>query len=201
MNRAYSVLNVKSVNQEKRILAGMATTPSVDRVGDIIDPKGIQFKNPMPFLWQHDHRAPIGTVTFEEPTEEGIVFSAEIARVAEPGVLKDRTDEAWQSIELGLVRAVSIGFRPIEYSFMDNGGVRFSSCEVFELSAVTIPANADAVITAIKSIDTDLRKKLGIKDATVDKHAALSPMRVVRMDQPLRDRSEPYVLRTIIRNT
>jgi len=152
--RAYSRLEVKDVNEDRRIIRGIATTPGTDRVGDIIEPLGVKFKNPLVFLWQHNHTQPIGTVRFEKPTEDGIRFEAEIPVISEAGLLKDRVDEAWQSIKLGLVRAVSIGFRAIEYSFMDNGGIRFSQCEVFELSAVTIPANADAVITGIgKSMD------------------------------------------------
>jgi len=151
-DRAYAVLTVKAVNEDKRVIRGVATTPAVDRVGDIIEPLGVKFKNPLPFLWQHNHDQPIGTVKFDNPTEDGINFEAELPVVEEEGTLKARIDEAWQSIKLGLVKAVSIGFRPIEYSFIDGGGIRFSETEVFELSAVTIPANADAVITA-KSMD------------------------------------------------
>src|SRR5690625_4254453 len=141
VQRAYSCIEVKAVNEDRRVVRGIATTPGVDRVGDIIEPMGVSFKNPLAFLWQHKHDQPIGTVRFEQPTDDGIEFEAEIAKTDEPGRLKDRLDEAWQSIKLGLVRAVSVGFRPIEYAFMDEGGIRFIKSEVFELSAVTIPAN------------------------------------------------------------
>lgn len=154
-NRAYSFLAVKSIDEDKRIISGVATTPTVDRIGDIIDPMGVKFSNPMAFLWQHRHDQPIGNVKFEKPTKDGIDFEAHIASTDEPGTLKDRLDEAWQSIKMGLVRAVSIGFRPIEYAFMETGGIRFTECEVYELSAVTIPANADALIQHIKSVQGD----------------------------------------------
>src|SRR5690606_36619886 len=147
--RAYSCVEVKSVNEEKRIIRGVATTPTVDRVGDIVEPLGVRFKNPLALLWQHQHDMPIGTVKFAKPTEEGITFEAEIPTIDEPGTLRDRIEEASQSINIGLVRAVSIGFRPIEYAFMDNGGIRFSETEVFELSAVTIPANQQALIASV----------------------------------------------------
>jgi HK97 family phage major capsid protein/HK97 family phage prohead protease len=151
--RAYSYLTIKAVNEEKRIIRGIATTPAVDRVGDVVEPLGVKFNNPMPFLWQHDAHKPIGTVKFDKPTKDGITFEAELPSLDEPGTLKDRVDEAWQSIKLGLVRAVSIGFRAIEYSFIENGGIRFSETEVYELSAVTIPAQAEAVMTSIKNMD------------------------------------------------
>ena len=167
MTRAYSLLTVKAVDEDKRVIRGVATTPGVDRVGDIVEPLGVTFKNPLPFLWQHKHDKPIGTVKFDKPTAEGITFTAELPEIAEEGTLRDRIEEAWQSIKTGLVRAVSIGFRPIEYAFMDEGGIRFIKTEVYELSAVTIPANAQALITGtgkafdaaavakIKSFDTN----------------------------------------------
>ncbi len=151
--RAYSSLVIKSVDEGKRIIRGIATTPAPDRVGDIVEPLGVKFTNPMPFLWQHDHKKPIGQVKFDKPTAEGITFEAEIFSLDEPGVVKDRLDEAWQSIRIGLVRAVSIGFRAIEYTYIDAGGIRFTESEVYELSAVTIPAQAEAVMTSIKNMD------------------------------------------------
>lgn len=218
MNRAYSLLSVKSIDEEKRIVRGIATTPSVDRVGDIIDPLGVKFKNPLAFLWQHQHDKPIGSVKFDKPTKDGITFEAEVAKVDEPGTLKDRLDEAWQSIKSGLVRAVSIGFRPIEYSFIENGGIRFSETEVYELSAVTIPANSDALIHAIKSlddekclewakqIDSSVRFCRNIKDDPLpqipeqtEPAATGKTVRVVKLDDRARDRAEPFVIRKIKR--
>ncbi|MBO9589074.1 phage major capsid protein [Devosia sp.] len=152
-SRAYSLLTVKSVEEGKRIIRGVATSPTVDRVGDIVEPMGVTFKNPLPLLWQHMHDKPIGTVVFDEPTEEGITFTAELPIIEEAGALRDRIEEAWQSIKANLVRAVSIGFRAIEYAWIDDGGIRFIKTEVYELSAVTIPAQPDAVITSLKNLD------------------------------------------------
>lgn len=164
MHRAYSVLEVKNLDAEKRVITGIATTPSTDRMDDIVEPLGVEFKNPMPLLWQHRHDSPVGEVKFEKPTKNGIRFTAKIAKIDEPGKLKDRLDEAWQSVKSGLVKAVSIGFRNIEHSVMENGGWRFLKTEVYELSLVTIPANADATIQTIKSIDQELRAASGRSD-------------------------------------
>lgn len=155
MNRAYSILTVKAVDDVKRTISGTATTPTTDRMGDIIEPLGIQFKNPMPLLWQHDAKKPVGEVRFKKPTDEGIDFDAKITdpEKAESPTLKDRLMEAWDSVKLGLVRGVSIGFMPHEFNFMKDGGLRIEKSEVFELSLVTIPANAEATIMQIKSAD------------------------------------------------
>lgn len=152
-NRAYSLLQVKSVDEERRVIKGIATTPAPDRVGDIVEPLGVKFQNPMPLLWQHRHDSPVGKVRFDKPTAKGITFTAELSQIDEPGTLKDRLDEAWQSVKLGLVSAVSIGFRALKYDVMSEGGLRFKETEVYELSLVTIPANSQAIIAAVKSLD------------------------------------------------
>jgi HK97 family phage major capsid protein/HK97 family phage prohead protease len=158
MDRAYSILNVKKVDEEERVLRGVATTPDTDRMGDIIVSTGVKFKNPSPLLWQHQSDKPVGTVRFDKATDEGITFEAKMPKIEEPGTLKDRVDEAWQSIKAGLVTAVSIGFRPLKdgMEFLDGGGIKFLKTEVLELSLVTIPANAKATINQVKSIDDSL---------------------------------------------
>lgn len=151
--RAYAAFEVKALDSSKRTFKGWATTPAVDRVGDIINPLGASFKNPLPLLHQHRHDMPIGLVRFSPPTAKGIEFEAEIPSIEEPGPLKDRLDTAWGEIKHGLVRAVSIGFRPIKYAYMEDGGIDFQETEIYELSSVSIPANATAIINAVKSMD------------------------------------------------
>jgi len=153
VQRAYSLFDVRELSDEKRIFKGWATTPAADRMGDTINPLGATFKNPLPLLHQHDHRSPIGLVRFSKPTKDGIEFEAEIPVIDEPGPLKDRVDTAWGEIKHGLVRAVSIGFRALKYAFRDDDGIDFQEVELYELSAVTIPANAEAIISAVKSMD------------------------------------------------
>lgn len=171
MNRMYSVLTVKAVEEDQRIIRGTATTPNPDRVGDIVEPLGVQFKNPMPLLHQHDHDKPVGTVTFDAPTTGGITFEARLPKIDDAGPLRDRIETAWGELKAGLVRAVSIGFRALEYAWMDDGGIRFTKSEVLELSLVTVPANADAVISTIKSIDRPLLAASGKQPMASDRPA------------------------------
>jgi HK97 family phage prohead protease len=152
--RAYSRFETKSVNDSLRILEGLATTPTPDRLGDVVEVAGAQFELPLPFLWQHDAGQPVGEVIEATPTKAGISVRVRIARSDEPGTLKDRLDMAWQSIKMKLVRGLSIGFAPLEYSYMEEtGGYRFIKWAWLELSAVTVPANAEASIATIKSFD------------------------------------------------
>lgn len=168
MKRAYSVFTVKEFDEERRELSGIASTPSPDRLGDVVEPKGAIFKLPIPLLWHHQSMKPIGHVTEATIGEAGIEVKARIERIEEPGTLKDRLDEAWQSIKIGLVRGLSIGFNPVESARIENTWAEhFLKWEWLELSAVTIPANADASITAIKSADHLARAATGAKGLPV----------------------------------
>lgn len=201
-NRAYSFIQIKSLDEKTRIIEGIASTPSPDRVGDIVQPMGAKFKLPLPFLWQHEHAAPIGHVVEASLSPQGIAFKAQIAQTDEPGKLKELLDFAWQCIKMKLVAAVSIGFRPIKYAFLTEGGIEFEEWDWFELSAVTIPAQADATINAVKSIDAGLRKAAGVAEPDIpqpDEPAATGKGRVVKLQEPARDGAKPFVIRTIRR--
>lgn len=173
-NRAYSILTEKSIKEDDDFvrIEGIATTPSPDRVDDVVDPMGAEFVLPMKLLLQHDHHLPVGNVTFARPTAKGTPFSAEIPRVKEPGRVKDRVDEAIHSLKYGLISAVSIGFRPLEIEHLKSGGIKFTRWLWYELSLVTIPANAEAIITTVKSLDrVALQSALG--HGNVDKSVRL----------------------------
>lgn len=155
MTKAYSTLTVKSVseNDDERIITGIATTPNTDRSDDILEPTGAKFALPIPLLWQHNHNQPIGEVISATVTDKGIEITAKIAKITENGKLKDRIDEAWQSIKSGLVKCLSVGFKIKEYNYLESSwGLHIKEWEWYELSVVTVPANADAVITSVKQI-------------------------------------------------
>jgi HK97 family phage major capsid protein/HK97 family phage prohead protease len=158
--RAYSTIEIKTIDNEQRVIEGIASTPTPDRIGDVMNPLGAKFSLPMPLLWQHDSKAPIGQVVWAEARPDGIPFRAKIANVTEPGRLKDRCDEAWQSLKYGIVRGASIGFNaPFDkITRLKDGGFQYDEWSWLELSAVTIPANSEASITNIRSIDQQLLK-------------------------------------------
>lgn len=152
MNRAYALLDVRSVDDEKRVIEGIATTPTPDRMRDVISTDGIEFNLPLPLLYQHDPDRPIGHVIEAKVTKSGIRVKVQVAKAG----IASFIDEAWALIKNKLVRGFSIGFRPLEDPEFDkeSGGFIFPSTEWLELSAVTIPANAEASILTIKSFDT-----------------------------------------------
>lgn len=150
INNVYSWIEVKAVDEERREFTGIATTPDTDRVGDVVESAGAEFQLPIPLLWQHDRLSPVGKVVRAKVTKAGIEVTCKIEKADAPAGLAARLEEAWQSVKLGLVRGLSIGFTAIEYSFMDNGGIHFTKWDWLELSLVTIPANAQGSVHSIK---------------------------------------------------
>lgn len=157
--KAYSLIEVKEFQDgEQRTLKGIATSPRVDRVGDIVEPEGVRVADEIPLFLHHDSKLVVGRAKFGKATKAGIPFEASIPNVVEEGALKTRVDEAWQSVKYRLITAVSIGFRSIggKVEQLKGGGLRFLETEVMELSLVPIPAQPDAVISQFKSMsDSD----------------------------------------------
>jgi HK97 family phage prohead protease len=165
MHKAWSLLEVKQVNDERRIIRGIATSPTVDRVGDVVEPEGMIQRGPVKLHLYHKHDLPVGHVIFDRPTKKGTPFEAEIPDVTEAGTVRERVNEAWHSVKYKLLDAVSIGFNVLEdgIELLKNGGYRFTKWEILELSLVGVPANPEAVITAFKSADSaTIRRALGV---------------------------------------
>jgi prohead serine protease len=166
-NRAYSLIEVKSVDEEQRIIRGIATTPTLDRIGDVVDPMGAVIRGSINLFLYHNTNLPVGSVDFGRPTKKEIPFEAQIPDVREDGTVRDRVNEAWHSVKYRLLRAVSIGFNIIDdgVELLKNGGLLFTKWEMLELSLVGVPANPDAVITAFKSANpAAIRDALGVND-------------------------------------
>ena len=85
-NRAWSVLEIKSVDDDQRLITGIATTPSTDRVGDIVELMGARYAKEIPLLWQHQHDKPVGYAELGKATKEAAEqFAAEVRDGKYPG--------------------------------------------------------------------------------------------------------------------
>lgn len=129
----------KFVSSGKRKLRGVASSISVDRQGDIVVPAGGTWKLPIPLLWQHDHKCPVGFVNSLTLKGDELLVEAELAE----GV--GRADEIWGLIEAGVLNDFSIGFRGLEQEPIATGW-RWKRWELLELSVVAVGANQDAKI-------------------------------------------------------
>jgi HK97 family phage prohead protease len=125
----------------------MISTINPDREGDRVIPEGGNFANFMKspvLMWAHGGAdgyasVPIGSVTALE-VMPGHGVKAEW-KWLEGDPFADRIKNAWKQ---GVVRASSIGFKPITY--MKNGmGNDIETWELLELSLCAIPMNPEAV--------------------------------------------------------
>lgn len=171
MNQAYALLEVKAIEPERRRIRGVASTPELDRQGDVFEPAGATFRNPIPLLFHHDQTQPIGTATLAV-TPDGITFEATLPAIAEPGPLKSRVDDAWQCLQAGVISGASLGYRVLSggVQYLANGARRLTKTEVCELSLVTIPANASATIRLVKSLAAPRRVEKSAMNQTASEH-------------------------------
>lgn len=132
------------------------TTPSLDRDRDRVMPLGgvldAYRKNPI-VQWGHQYTEPwqtIGRTTDISVTPDGIDVLFELR---DPVNAMDPMHIIRQLWNEKLINTASIGFRPLEAKPNEDGGLDFTSWELFEWSLVPIPANRDAVrlMSATKS--------------------------------------------------
>lgn len=127
-----------------RRISVVASTSDLDRQGDQIDQAGWQlgnFRKAPVVLANHDPAQPIARCA-SIGVEQGRLV-AEIA-FPEPGLVA-RSDEIWNLVTAGVLRGVSVGFRPLA-SEPTRTGWRYRSAELLELSVVAVPANAACTI-------------------------------------------------------
>jgi HK97 family phage prohead protease len=124
---------------------------TVDRYGDIVDPAGWDLrnfkKNPIA-LFGHNSNFPIGKWT-ELRVEGGKLLGK--LNLAKRGT-SYRLDELIGLVEQGILRAVSVGFRPLKSEPIDPekpyGAQRYVKSELLETSLVSVPANPAALSLA-----------------------------------------------------
>lgn len=155
IHRAHAVLDGTSYSEtpEGVSLRGRATAITPTRHGDVVIPRGARFQLPLSFLWQHRHDQPLGEVRAAEVSDTDITVGMFMPRPTESATLIERFAEAAESIKLGLVRGLSIGFTALEDGVdVDRKSWTFTFREWnwHELSLVTVPANEAATLQAIQ---------------------------------------------------
>jgi len=126
-----------------------------DRFGDIVQVEGWEFsnftKNPVA-LFSHRADFPIGTWTGIKVHDKALRGSLILA----PKGISPRIDEIRGLVEAGILRAVSVGFKPLASHPVDTtkndpfgfGPQVFTKSELVEVSLVAIPANPNALAVA-----------------------------------------------------
>lgn len=182
MNKSFGLFEIKELNEEKRTFKGTASTINPDRSKDIMVPGGATFALPLPLLFHHDKKSAIGHVTAAKVTDKGIEVELHIPQIEEEGALKQRVDEAFQSLKYGLVKGLSVGFVPDweKIEFLKSGGLKFEAWEWVELSLVTIPDNRES---GVKEYE-EYKAALGNPQTTTAGDSAEKTHKTVKLFDP-----------------
>ena len=146
-----------------------------DRFGDIVEVDGWvteNFKRNPIALFNHDKSFVIGKWVDLKTTDTDLRGHLQLA----PKGTSPRIDEIRKLIEADILRAVSVGFVPLEHVPINVkdpwGGTRFLKSELVESSLVAVPANPNALAVA---------KSLNVSPATLrmvfGEHASKEMMR------------------------
>ena len=122
----------------------------VDSYGDTIEPGAFAAsiaKRKPKMLWQHRMDKPIGV--WDDVVEDGRGLRLK-GRIADT----ELGEEARTLIKMGALDGLSIGYRTIRDEMRGNNRI-LKEVDLWEVSFVTIPADAAATVTGIKSIATE----------------------------------------------
>lgn len=120
---------------------------SLDRHGTRINPRGWELgafkRNPIA-LFGHSGGFPIGR--WEDVRIEGERLLGRLVMAAKG--TSARIDELASLVEQGILRAVSVGFAPLEYGKPGKDAFDFVKQELLEVSLVSVPSNTNALAAA-----------------------------------------------------
>ena len=150
---------VAAVSDTTRELQFTISTGDIDRSGDTIAVDGWKFdsyrKNPV-VLWAHDYETlPLGK------SPRVWIEGGAVKAIAEwtPAGMAKFNDVVFDMYKGGFLNAVSVGFRPLKWAWAEDSerrlGVDFMEQELYEFSAVVVPANPHALQDA-KSAGIDM---------------------------------------------
>lgn len=152
MKYAASHFDIKSLDDSGQIEGLLAGFGDVDEGGDRLV-KGCFAKSlaarttPLPMLFVHDLKRPIGAWKEWQERPEGLYVKGSITLAAQAA------KEAYALAKDGAVTGLSIGFRPTRESTDQRTGVRtITEAELFEGSLVPIPMHDRARISAVKAV-------------------------------------------------
>jgi len=119
-----------------------------DAQGDVVDRGAFaqtlrENGQEVPILWQHDPSSPIGIGALTD-TPRGLQISGKLSLGTTKG------QDVYQLLKDGVIRGMSIGYDVVRKSF-ENGARHLQALRLYEVSLVTFPANADALVAAVKS--------------------------------------------------
>lgn len=177
---AFSMLEYKSIPFEIKAvddrdsgweIAGLASTwwGEPDAYGDVVQPGAFAASiasRQTKFLFEH--QTPIGKQLELKETDDGLFGRWSVI---------DTTagTDAYKLARAGVLDSLSIGYLPLEWTIRDDGVRVLQKVDLFEVSAVSLPANTNAVITDVKHDDKAVWSASYINDLPDSSFALILP--------------------------
>ncbi len=155
-------VEVKFQNPDSGFIKGLAATygGQPDAEGDVIAPGAMTSSlnnikasgKRLKMLLQHDPGQAIGLWVSLKETRDGLQVEGKLSLDA------DDARNAYAKLKDGTLDALSIGYRTLSAEPRPGGGRTLTEIEIVEISVVTFPANAGAVVTDVKGADASQPK-------------------------------------------
>ena len=121
---------------------------NVDSDGDVINKgaykKTIQENSQrIKYLYQHDMDKPLGKMVHLEEDDKGLIFEAQIPKT-------QLGKDVVELMKAGVITENSVGILPIQKEMGSDGYRHINEVKLFEISAVTLAANDQAMIMDVK---------------------------------------------------
>jgi HK97 family phage prohead protease len=148
--RAAVTTKAETVAGQSRTKRFVFSDATIDLSGDAIKQDGWQLsdfrKNPVA-LWSHNSSAPpIGRASNVAVVAGKLMGDIEFA----PPDIYPLADTIFRLVDGGYIKAVSVGFMPIEFEFSKDknrpNGINFLKQQLLEISVCSIPCNPNALI-------------------------------------------------------
>ena len=162
---------VKSVNNGRRLIRGYASVSDIiDRQNEVVTHDALVMaandllENHRVF-YEHKHdELPIGKVVSSTVDNNGLVVVVELSKGS-------HAENIWTLIKEGILNSFSIGGRIIDaHSSRDGDGNSYNvidKLELFEVSVVGLPANAEARFKLVKSFNMTITEQIKEKEGRI----------------------------------
>jgi len=136
----------KVFDDSDRSFSAWASKPVMDRYEEIIEAEAWVLDNfilnPV-LLWSHDYDIPaVGIAQWVKALKQGLKFKPGLAD-------SDFGRELYSLYKQRVLRAFSVGFKPLEWAYGDKPGepsVRYTGADLLEISCVNVPACPPALV-------------------------------------------------------
>ena len=150
LNKSIAPLQIKALEEDGTFEGYASVFNNIDSYGDRVVSGAFAdsiFKkkaNEIAMLWQHNAAEVIGTWKGFYEDERGLRAVGQLIRDTQRGA------EAYALMKAGAIRGLSIGFVPEETTEASDGVREIRKADLWEVSVVTFPANAEANVMGVR---------------------------------------------------